>query len=265
MSVSRIGNLSLSAPNNSLLNCFGIQPIFHKNWKIDSSYLGFVYRVANCVNLSGKMHYMIKSRMGDDNDVIINNKFHINDAPANVIKTILKNSFTLKHNTTLDVLIKNDDLLKETLMYYLKRIELYISLGHGNFIITSRKELYNKRLFLPTVIKNFQMYLVDEKLLPKNMLILGHKNPISFANPYVACPIIDKESFDNICDLNGIDLDDIPYDSSKKYPLITKNLDLYSLYQSYLDNMDVPYWYIETFKNPTIPRQKAYYTTLFFD
>lgn len=46
---------------------------------------------------------------------------------------------------------------------------------------------------------------------------------------------------------------------------IDKYLTLYSLYQSYLDNVDVPYWYIETFNNPVKTRQKAYYTTLFFD
>ena len=33
----------------------------------------------------------------------------------------------------------------------------------------------------------------------------------------------------------------------------------------YLDNVEVPYWYIETFRNPTKTRQKAYYTTLYFD
>lgn len=65
--------------------------------------------------------------------------------------------------------------------------------------------------------------------------------------------------------MNNINLNDIGYDMSLLNPLIDRQLNLYSLYQSYLDNVDVPYWYIETFNNPTKTRQKAYYTTLYFD
>ena len=65
--------------------------------------------------------------------------------------------------------------------------------------------------------------------------------------------------------MNGINIKDFPYRMNKRYPMIDRQLNLYSLYQSYLDNVDVPYWYIETFRNPTKTRQKAYYTTLFFD
>ena len=96
-------------------------------------------------------------------------------------------------------------------------------------------------------------------------MILGHHNTDVFRSPYVACPLIDEKHFNEICELNGINLKDIGFNKDLRYPLIDKYVSLYTLYQSYLDNVDVPYWYIEDFGNPVKTRQKAYYTTLFFD
>lgn len=258
--------ISLRVPNNSILNCLGIQPVFQEKGFIDSSFLGFVYRVANCKNHAGSMHNMMKFRLGKDNDQILKNIFHKNDSNKRIVDTLLNNSFTLKHNVPLDTLLQNDELLKETLLYYFERIRYYISIGKGNFIITSRLDLYNKRLFTAKQAKNLEMYLVDENILPKNMIIVGHKNNHVFANPYIAVPIIDKTHFNDLCSMNGINLNQLnDIDAKMRYPMIEKYLNLYSLYQSYLDNVEIPYWYIETFRNPTSARQKAYYTTLFFD
>ena len=265
MNFVKIGNLNLSMPYGSLLNCFGIQPIFHSNFNINTSFLGFVYRMATQLNKKGQMKYLMKYRLGEENKEIIDNKFHINEAPKKVIDTILRNSFALKHNTPLNELLKDNALLKETLYYYLKRIELYTSLGCGNFIITSNNDLYVKKFFTGTEIPNFNIYLVKESLLPQNILLLGHKNSNAFGSPYVAAPLIDKNHFDEICSMNGINVKDIPYNMNKRFPIIEHRLNLYSLYQSYLDNVEVPYWYIETFRNPTKTRQQAYYTTLYFD
>ena len=265
MAFEKIGNLSLSMPYGSLLNCLGIQPVFHADYYIPTSFLGFVYRMATQDNKKGQMKYLMKFRLGEENKEIIDNKFHISEAPKKVIDTIMANSFTLKHNTPLNVLLNDDDLLKETIYYYLKRIELYTSLGCGNFVITSNQDLYYKKFFTSNEISNFNIYLVKDSLLPRNILLLGHKSSNSFGNPYVASPLIDKKHFDEICSMNGINIKDFPYRMNKRYPMIDRQLNLYSLYQSYLDNVQVPYWYIETFRNPTKTRQKAYYTTLFFD
>ena len=252
-------------PYGSLLNCLGIQPIFHENGKIEQSYIGFVNRIATSSTPEGFMKYHIASRIGNENDVIIENKFHISRQNEVIVNFLKNNSFTLKHNASLDELMQNHNLLKETLHYHLKRIELYISLGCGNFIITSRDDLYNEKLFLNTEIRDFQVYLVNENLLPKNVLILGCKGKTSFSNPYVACPLIDKSHFDELCYLNNIDISSFIFDRKARYPIYEKQMNLYSLYQSYLDNIEVPYWYIEKFNEPTTPRQKAYYTTLYFD
>lgn len=257
--------LSLNAKHGSILNCLGIQPLFVDKNVIPTAFLGFVYRVANFMRKEGKLHYMIRYTKNDDNNDILKNAFHVKDAEYHVVNKILQNSFTLKHNGSLDQLMNNTSLLKETLMYYFERIHYYITIGKGNFIITSREDLYYTPLFSFLDTPRFQMYLVDESLLPKNKIILGHKNISSFSSPLVACPLIDKSHFDELCEMNNIDIDKIPFDKSARLPMITKYLQLYSLYQSYLDNVEVPYWYIEQFKNPTITRQKAYYTTLYFD
>lgn len=258
-------NLSLSVQYGSLINCLGIQPVFHKNGFIEKSFYGFAYRMSNVNNKAGTMKTMLKYRINEENDIILNNKFHVSQATANIVNVIKNNSFTLKHNGSLDDLMNNKSLLKETIYYYLKRIELYISLGHGNFLITSRKDLYNARLFTASEIYNYTTYLVDEKLLPRNVIIIGHKNSNVYGNPLVISPLIDENHFDSICELNGISLDDYKINGKLRYPMISRYENIFSLYQSYLDNVEVPYWYIETFNNPVKNRQKAYYTTLYFD
>jgi hypothetical protein len=81
-------------------------------------------------------------------------------------------------------------------------------------------------------------------MLPRNIIILGHKNLNSFCNPFIAAPLIDKTHFQQICRMNGIDLRDFVNNPKKTYSLIDKHLNLYSLYQSYLDNVTVDRWYI---------------------
>ena len=246
-----------------------MQPIFHKNGKIDESFLGFVYRMGTQDYGIGRMKYLSKYRIGNENEEILKNKFHIKDAEKEVVRFFLnQRTFTFKQNASLDELLLdgNEDKLREILLLHFQRIKYYTMMCIGNFIITSNEKLYNKSLIKTKEVQNFMMYLVDEKLLPKNVLILGHSPTNSFRSPYVACPLIDKNHFDNICDMNGINLSDYDIINPKdRYPLTERGLNLYSLYQSYLDNVDVPYWYIEDFEQPTKTRQKAYYTTLFFD
>ena len=79
-----IANLSLSMPHGSLLNCLGIQPVFHTNYHITTSFLGFVYRMATQVNKKGQMKYLMKYRLGEENKEVIDNKFHISEAPQNL-------------------------------------------------------------------------------------------------------------------------------------------------------------------------------------
>lgn len=257
--------LSLALKNRNIINCFGIQPIFIENGKADDNFLSFVYRVGNSFNKVGVMSHMSVRR---DSDVILKNKFHINDAPSVVVNTLLNNrTFTFKQKASLDELMepKNHEKLKETILIHLERIRYYTMMCMGNFLITSRKDLYNRRLFTAKEVLNFEQYLVSEDLLPRNIIILGHRNRNVYRCPYLACPLIDKNHFDDICYMNGIDIDDFPFDKKLRYPIIEKYKNLYSLYQSYLDNVDVPYWYIETFNKEPISRQKAYYSTLFFD
>lgn len=261
--------ITLSIPKMHILNCFGMQPVFVKDGKIDESFMGFVYRVGAVTNFTGKMHQLHKWRLGDENQVILDNAFHIKDADKHVVNTLLDGrTFAFKQNGNLDELMKPENFpkLKDILLMHMKRIKYYTMMCQGNFMITSRRDLYNAKLFNLTEVRCFMPYLVSEDILPRNMVILGHSDHNSFRTPYVACPLFDKRKFDELCKMNGIDLKELTkIDTKKKYPLIDKQVSLYSLYQSYLDNVEVPYWYIETFCDPVKTRQKAYYTVLVFD
>lgn len=259
---------SITLKNRSILNCFGIQPIFVNNGFIKESFQAFVYRVGTIWNKTGKMHQLHSYRVGDENMPILKNAFHIKNADKEVVNFLLnQRTFTFKQNARLDDLMerKNYKKMKELLLMHFERTKYYTMMCKGNFIITSRQDLYNRRFFAAWEVPNYEVYLVNESVLPKNVLILGHRNKDSFRNPYVACPLIDENHFNEICKLNDINLNDIVFNKDLRYPLIDKYVSLYTLYQSYLDNVEVPYWYIESFKTPSITRQKAYYTTLYFD
>ena len=264
-----IAKLSLKLPKHHILNCFGMQPLFVNNGKIDESFLGTIYRQGTANNRTGVMQQFNKWRIGDENDFILKNSFHISNADREIVNLLLNNrTFTFKQNGSLDNLLQKENLhkLKEIILMHMKRIKYYTMMCMGNFIITSHKDLYYSSLINLCEVKDVNHYYVDESILPKNVVIIGHSNYNSFRTPYVACPLFDKQKFDDLCEMNGINLNDFNEINPKKtYPLTNKWLNYYSLYQSYLDNVDVPYWYIETFNNPVKTRQKAYYTTLFFD
>lgn len=261
--------LVLKAKTGCVLNCLGMQPIFVDNGQIHESFVGFVYRLGNIVKPLGNQRQFHKYRLGvEENKEILDNAFHIKDADKVLVKTLLNDrTFTFKQNCSLDELMKieNHDKLKELILMHFLRTKYYTMMCQGNFIITSRQDLYNRRLFTSSEVLRFEVYLVDDSVLPRNVIILGHSPNTAFRSPYVACPLIDKNHFDELCKMNDIDINSFELDTKKRYPIIDKYYTMYSLYQSYLDNVDVPYWYIETFNNPVKTRQKAYYTTLFFD
>ena len=80
MSSSKVSNLSLKLKNKSILNCFGIQPVFVENNTIPQSFLASIYRAGTSVYKTGKMHQFNSYRIGKENDVILKNAFHISRA-----------------------------------------------------------------------------------------------------------------------------------------------------------------------------------------
>ena len=225
-------NISLKLSKLHILNSFGMQPIFVNKGKIDESFIGFVYRQGTQHNQIGEMKQLHKWRLGAENDEILKNSFHINDADKNVINLLLnERTFTFKQNGNLDELMKpeNFHLLKDILLLHMKRIKYYTMMCMGNFLITSRQDLYYSKPFLSKDVKDYTPYLVSESLLPRNVIILGHSNH-SFRTPYVACPLFDKVIFDDLCSMNGIDVRQFEINPSKRYPLIEKQLNFYSLY-----------------------------------
>ena len=127
-----------------------MQPLFVENNQIHESFLGFIYRMGTKNNPTGVQHQLHKYRLGDENNEILKNAFHISQADRMVVNTLLnERTFTFKQNANLDSLLKdeNEEKLKEIILLHFERIKYYTMMCKGNFIITSRKELYNKNLF----------------------------------------------------------------------------------------------------------------------
>lgn len=260
---TEIGCLQLDAPEGSLLNCFGIQPIFHRDGFIEKSSLCSVYHWHNKKNPIGITKCQTKIRKGKDNEKILKNCFHYRVSDYEVIQTLLRNSDHFELEDPLSFLLNNKKILKEKILYQATYIKARTNFAKANFFISSNKDLLDALSFKFTELHHLKKYLVSEKLLPKNLLILGLREKTNFANSIIASPIIDKNDFDKVCKLNGIDIDSMQPDYTKKYPLLERELDRYAIYQEYINHKLPEYWYIETFKCNQ-RRVEAPYITIHF-
>ena len=258
-----MGALQLNAPEGSLLNCLGIQPIFIKDDFIERSSLTSVYHWHNKKNPIGITKYQAKVRRGEENKPILKNAFHISVADYEVVQTILSNSDHFETEETYEELMNNKKLLKEKILYQATYIKARTNYAKANFFISSNAELLKNLSFKFTELNNLKKYLVTENIIPKNQLIIGLRENSCFANPIIACPIIDKTDFDEVCHKNGLDYDNMRPDYSKKYPLLERELDRYEILQQYMDVRQPKYWYIETFKSNQ-RKTRAPYITIHF-
>ena len=260
---TEIGCLQLNAPEGSLLNCFGIQPIFHRDGFIEKSSLYSIYHRHNKKNPTGVTKCQNKIRRGDENKDILKNCFHYSVSDYEVIQTLLRYSDHFELEDPLDYLLKNKKVLKEKVLYQATYIKARTNFAKANFFISSNKELLDNLTYKFTELHHLKKYLVSEKLLPKNLLILGLRENTNYANSIIAAPILDKNDFDRICKLNGIDIYSMRPDYSKKYPLLERELERYTIYQEYINYKLPEYWHIETFNCPQ-RRVEAPYITIHF-
>ena len=258
-----MGALQLNAPDGSLLNCLGIQPIFIKDDFIERSSLCSIYHRHNKKNPTGVTKFQAKVRRGDENNTILKNCFPIQDADYEVVQKILRHSDHFELEEPLDFLISNKKILKEKVLYQATYIKARTNFAKANFFISSNKELLDNLSFKFTELNNLKKYLVGENIIPKNQLIVGLRETSCFANPIIAAPIIDKNDFDRICELNDIDFDNMRPDYSRKYPLLERELDRYEIIQQYIDKRVPKYWYIETF-NCSQRKTRSHYITIHF-
>lgn len=258
-----IGSLQLNAPEGSLLNCLGIQPIFYKDDLIERSSLTSIYHRHNKQNPTGVTKYQVKIRTAKENKHIFKKSFSFKDADKNVIQVLLENSDHFGLDEPLSSLLENKKLLKEKVLFQVTYIKARTNFSKANFFISSNKELLDKLSFKFTEIKGLKKYLVPETILDSKLLIIGLRESACFANPIIAAPLIDGNEFDKICKLNDIDFYGMRPDYSKKYPLLERELDKYAIIQEYINHKVPEYWYIETFNN--IQRKtKAPYITIHF-
>lgn len=260
-----MGSLQLNAPEGSLLNCLGIQPIFIKDDFIERSSLCSVYHRHNKKNPTGLTKFQAKVRRGDENKVILKNCFPYEDADYEVIQKLLRYSDHFETEESLNYLMlpENKKLLKDKVLYQATYIKARTNFTKANFFISSNADLLKNLSFKFTELGKLKKYLIGENLLPKNQLIIGLRESSCFANPIIASPIIDRNDFDRICSLNDIDFDNMRPDFSKKYPLLERELDRYEIIQQYIDACPPKYWHIEIFNSPQ-RKTRSHYITIHF-
>lgn len=259
-----IGSLQLNAPEGSLLNCLGIQPIFHKDGFIERSSLCSVYHRHSKKHPTGVTKFQAKIRRGEENNEILKNAFHYRVADYEVVQTLLKNSDHYVLEDSLEFLLNNKNLLKEKILYQATYIKARTNYAKGNFFISSNKRLLDTLKFKFTELYHLEKYFVDESIMPNNLLIIGLRESNNFANSIIASPLIDKNDFDKVCKLNDLDPDNMVPNYKKKYPFLERELDRYQIYQEYIDYKRPDYWYIQTFACSE-RRTSAPYITIHFN
>lgn len=248
--------------SNSLLNCLGMQPIFVERNQYGVTQIPLidifcVERQQNKKIPMGKMKLF--TRRTRNNIDVLHKSIYDSQSDNAVINVLLRNSSQYRSNIPLSD-IKH---LKEQILYHGHLLKLKNAMMKANFLISSNEKLLNELRFKFTELK-LTKYLVDEKDLPKNILIMGLRELNTFLNPICACPLFDKELWNKWIQFNNLShiISSRHYDMTSQLPIVNKYVDVYELYQHFINQNKVEKWYIHEFTEATTSN---FYTTLIFD
>lgn len=250
---SRTAQVSLRLAGRDWSKCVGIQPILTERGFIRNSHLFFTCRgVPDDWTVNDRYRFIqkvaVRKRMGDDNQVILDNLIPDERIGDEVLNHIWEYGKIYSHPKRIygsDYGTVSWQREMAAILYYqMKYIRLCTFGGtNANFIITSDTEHVPKLFFHNPI----QRIIVGQDKLDKHTVIVGASPNCVYANPLVACPIIQKEDFDDFCEENEFDVKSIAFDKKKKFPMIEQQLDWYELYKLYIENRGVKSWYIERF------------------
>lgn len=246
--------ISIDYPDkNNIVNVLGIHPLFIDNGVCNDISLFNLYRVPSwgkkwkCENRNifyNAVHY--ENRMA--------NILYEMSTPAarleeKVINLLLKNSRKFKSDAVLKDVEENSNYAKNVYLFYSELLRYWNKINRGNFFITSNKKLYDNCTFCILWLKKYSRYLVSEKFLPKNTMIIGARGWTIFDNPIIACPFFDREEYKNFLYNNNL-TDYSTIDMSVKFPIMSSRVKLYENYEKYLNEKVPDKWHFEIFKNP---------------
>lgn len=244
MSIKHGTVVTLEVDNEPVINLCGLQPLITDGGFVRDSHLIFTGRTTHELNLffNHKQRVAYRKRVDTDNDIILQNAISIEQMRRRVIERMWYYGKHYSIGENLDTIDRKK--LKRLIKFRMDYIKLTTLGKAANFIITSCPE---RMKFFDNVTMN--LVFVSERVLPKNVVIVGTHSQNVYANPLVVCPIIPREKFNAFCSKHGFDLERIKFDKSKPYPFIDMQVDWYELYQLFLNHVGTDKWYMEEFND----------------
>lgn len=254
-------HIKLELPNNSLINCFGIQPILINGEIPERISLFSLGRYTKWKDnaTTNSVYYTPRLYTGLDAKRIYSNSISNNIAELYALNVLLQNSLHLKINKSVSHLEDNKDALRYTLLYYSELLKYKNRLNKGNFFITSNEKIFDNIKFAAKQLNHFKKYKVSTDILEENLIIIGAKGCINFDNPIIAAPFIDYNEYKSFLDSKNIDINNelILVNSKSSWPVMVKKRKEYDNYQLYLNEKMPQRWHFEKFLYP-----EMFYITL---
>ena len=247
-------NINLILPGNNLLNCFGIQPSFHKSGICKKISLFSLYSYKKWYDNAedSNVYYAPKLYTGFAAQERYNKAIDLKIASLYGLNLLLNKSLHVQRFESISALKDNPKQFKDILLYYSELLKYKNRLNKGNFFITSDKTLYNNIKFAYKQLYPYSKYIIEPTYLEENLVIIGCRGNTSFDNPIIASPFLEETDFSNL-------RAGIIADMSQRFPFISKMNILYDGYQKYIKEKMPTKWHFEIFKNP-----EMYYITLHF-
>ena len=254
-------HIKLELPNNSLVNCFGIQPILVKGEVPERISLFSLSRYTKWKDnaTTNNVFYTPKLYTGWEAKRVYNHAISSNLLDLYSLNLLLQKSLHLKVNHTLSSLKEDKNKLRKLLLYYSEILKYKNRLNKGNFFITSDKDIHSNIKFAATQLNKFTKYIVPSEWLEENLIIIGAKGCVNFDNPIQAVPFIDEYEFKQFLLQKG-KLNEPKLkltNSGSSWPVMVKKREEYDNYQLFLKEKMPLKWHFETFLYP-----EMYYITL---
>ena len=254
-------HIKLELPNNSLINCFGIQPILVKGEVPERISLFSLSRYTKWKDnaTTNNVFYTPKLYTGWDAKKIYSRAIKSEIADLYCLNLLLNKSLHLKINASLAELKKDKAKLKKLLLYYSEILKYKNRLNKGNFFITSDKDIFDNIKFAATQLNKFNKYFIDPINLEENIIIIGAKGCVNFDNPIIAVPFINEYDYNSFLLNKGIfENKELVLKGSKScWPIMAKKRKEFDNYQLYINEKMPSKWHFESFLYP-----EMYYITL---
>lgn len=247
-------HIKLEIPHESLLNCFGIQPIIFSGEmpkRISLFSLGRYTKWKDNAT-TNNIYYTPKIYKGIEAESIFNRAIDSKNVELYALNALLQSGLHLKINKELSILENNKDKLRYVLLYYSELLKYKNRLNKGNFFITSNQKIFDNIKFAARQLNRYKKYKVSNEWLEENIIIIGAKGCVNFDNPIIASPFINKEDYHTFLKEKSININNKLklHPTNSSWPIMAKMRTDYDNYQLYLNEKMPQKWHFEKFLYP---------------